>query len=112
MNNSEIISLVRNNLVHQQLWTDVDQHELVADQLYVFSGLPPNKLSNDDELLCKEWVIPVELSQYRPGLLTLEVLQSIFDKIKCKRLTLGITNDDGTVVYYFVYKGLHKPKQN
>ncbi|CAR21541.1 Sen15p [Lachancea thermotolerans CBS 6340] len=112
MDNQHIIKLVRNNLVHQQLWDDVEEAKLEDTDAWVLRGLPPHKLSNDDPQLDHEWILPIELSQYKPGKLTLELMDKIFSELKCRRVTLGIVNDDGTVVYYFIYKGLHKPKRN
>lgn len=115
LNNTNLTSLVRKNLVHYQLWTSVVE-SVVADTA-VLCGLPPNKLSNDDEQLTEEYVLPVELSQYnsdRHGL-TLHALDEVFNGIQdptVKRITLAIVSDDGTVVYYFVYRGLYRPKRN
>lgn len=112
MHNNHIVKLVRNNLVHQQLWNDVQEIKLSEIDLWVMRGMPPHKLSNDDPSLEAEYILPVELSQYNPGELTLKIMSQIFAELGCKRITLGIANDDGTVVYYFIYKGLHKPKKN
>lgn len=116
----EIVTLVKNNLAHYQLWTDVK----VSDQainwrghtLRLITGRPSQKLSHDDEdEIATEYVLPVEMSQYKDGYVTLECLDKVFDQLcplRAKRVTLAIVNDDGTVVFYFIYKGLHKPKRN
>ncbi|CEP62791.1 Sen15p LALA0_S06e03928g [Lachancea lanzarotensis] len=115
MNNSLVFELVTSNLTHQQLWDAVKAHKLsnsVNSDIWVVNGCPPHKLSNDDVELTNEWILPVELQQYDRGSLTLELADQIFAELRCRRIILGIVNDDGTVVYYFMYKGLHKPKKN
>lgn len=117
-----IVTLVRNNLLHYQLWNEVhvsDETLLWKDRkIKLISGKPPSKLSNDDEnegVINTEYVLPVEMSQYKVGYLTLECLDTVFNMLcdpAAKRLTLAIVNSDGTVVFYFVYKGIHKPKRN
>ncbi|CCE90847.1 Sen15p TDEL_0B07180 [Torulaspora delbrueckii] len=115
-----IVTLVRNNLAHYQLWADVvisDRTMAWRDQtLCLITGRPTQKLSHDDEdEIATEYVLPVEMSQYKGGYVTLECLDKVFDQLcptTAKRLTLAIVNDDGTVAFYFVYKGLHKPKRN
>ncbi|SCU85722.1 LADA_0D09230g1_1 [Lachancea dasiensis] len=113
MNNSSILDLVKTNLAQQQLWDSVEILKLdVPGECWVVSGMPPHKLSNDDKELEREWILPVDLQQYRSGNLTLEIADGVFTTLGCRRIVLGIANDDGTVVYYFMYKGLHKPKKN
>lgn len=115
-----IVRLVRDNLAYCQLWTDVsvgDQALAWRDQtLRLISGRPTQKLSHDDdEEIHSEHVLPVEMSQYKKGYLTLECLDEIFSRLcpaSARRLTLAIVSDDGTVAFYYVYKGLHKPKRN
>lgn len=121
-NDESIVTLVRNNLLHSQLWNEVhvsDKSVLWKDRtIKLISGKPPTQLSNDDEnegVINTEYVLPVEMSQYKDGYLTLECLDSVFNLLcspTAKRLTLGIVNSDGTVVFYFVYKGIRKPKRN
>ncbi|SCU83115.1 LAME_0C04016g1_1 [Lachancea meyersii CBS 8951] len=112
MDNSELVELVKTNLSHQQLWDSVRSFKLSNSDTWMVNGLPPHKLSNDDEELETEWILPVELQQYNSGNMTLEMADQFFAELKCRRIILGIVNDDGTVVYYFMYKGLHKPKKN
>lgn len=114
------MDLVRDNLSHYQLWTDVvisDRAMPWRDQtLRLVTGKPTQKLSHDDqEEIATEYVLAVEMSQYKAGYLTLECLDEVFVRLcppAAKRLTLAIVNDDGTVAFYFVYRGLHKPKRN
>ncbi|SCU79521.1 LAFA_0B03686g1_1 [Lachancea sp. 'fantastica'] len=112
MDNSLVFELVTTNLAHQQLWDAVQAKKLSNLDIWVVNGVPPHKLSNDDLELGNEWFLPLELQQYSRGSLTLELADQIFAELKCRRIILGIVNDDGTVVYYFMYKGLHKPKKN
>ncbi|CCD23707.1 Sen15p NDAI_0C00460 [Naumovozyma dairenensis CBS 421] len=118
-NRSEIEELVRNNLLQFHLWTEVtvatETLSWKESNIRLLTGRPPHKLSNDDEDVMTEYVLPVEMSQYKTSYLTLEFLDKIFDNLcpeNTKRLTLAIINDDGTTVFYFVYKGIHKPKKN
>lgn len=117
-----IVTLVRNNLLHYQLWNDVhvrDQKLLWKGRTFqVITGRPSHKLSNDGDYeddIHLEYVLPVEMSDYKNSDFTLECLDEVFTKLcdtECKRLTLAIVNNDGTVVFYFIYKGIHKPKRN
>lgn len=114
--------LVWNNLAYCQLWDELQaRNETVIWQnhtLRIMQGRPPHKLSNDVEsgnFSGLEYVLPIEMSQYETGFVTFQCLDHIFDKLcpaDAKRLTLAIVNSDGTVMFYFVYKGIHKPKRN
>ncbi|CAG59171.1 uncharacterized protein GVI51_F06017 [Nakaseomyces glabratus] len=125
---SNLTERVRDNLLHFHLWTEVEE---VPKQLNwkddriinILVGRPPHKLSNDDDeeqegdckRAKKEYILPVEMSMYKEGYLTLELLDKIFDDLcaaSTQRLLLGIVNDDGTVLYYFAHKGIYKPKKN
>lgn len=116
--------LVWNNLAYAQLWEELksidEQAEWMGHKLQVIEGKPPHKLSNDEgnEGINEngvEYVIPMEMSQYKAGILTFQCLDLIFDRLcpsNAKRLTLALASSDGTVMFYFVYKGIHKPKRN
>ncbi|AET38910.1 Sen15p Ecym_3424 [Eremothecium cymbalariae DBVPG len=109
----ELVPLVKNNLVHYQMWKDV--HALTLSLGQIICGQPPQKLSNDDSEITTEYVFPVPLKQYDSGSLTLENLDHLFDELQdkgCSRIVLAIVSDDGAVVYYTIYRGLHKPKKN
>ena len=118
--NGGIIGLVRDNLAYCQFWADLCVCERTLawrDQtLRLISGRPSQKLSHDDEEEIEtEYVLPVEMSQYRKGYVTLECLDKVFGQLcpaTARRLTLAIVSDDGTVAFYYVYRGLHKPKRN
>ncbi|QLL34204.1 hypothetical protein HG536_0G00610 [Torulaspora globosa] len=115
-----IVRLVRDNLAYCQFWTELcvcDRTLAWRDQtLHLISGRPTQKLSHDgDEEIHTEYVLPVEMSQYKKGYVTLECLDKVFCQMcppSASRLTLAIVSNDGTVAFYYVYKGLHKPKRN
>lgn len=116
-----IEKMVKENLSYFQEWSDVklEEKSLVwrGSNLRVVSGVPPNKLSNDDsgDSIMREYILPVNMTQYKEDFITLECLDLIFDQLcvkDTKRIILGIVNSDGTTIFYFVYKGLHKPKKN
>lgn len=117
--------LVWSNLAYAQLWEQLkardEKVEWQGQTLQIIEGRPPHKLSNDDDNgeVEKEhgieYVLPIEMSQYKAGTLTFQCLDLIFDKLcppDAKRVTLALANSDGTVMFYFVYKGIHKPKRN
>lgn len=104
---------VRDNLVYYHSWQDVVSIPLLEG--FILSGRPAAKLSNDDAEIQTEYIYPIELKQYNKGSLTLRMLDELFETLKdfaSKRILLGIVSDDGTIVYYTVYKGLQKPKKN
>ncbi|GCF01010.1 tRNA splicing endonuclease subunit [Zygosaccharomyces mellis] len=116
--------LIWNNLAYAQLWEQLkardEQVEWQGQTLRIIEGKPPHKLSNDDygedeQDQGKEYVLPIEMSQYKAGKLTFKCLDLIFDRMcppGARRITLALANSDGTVMFYFVYKGIHKPKRN
>lgn len=120
-------NMVLTNLEHFHLWNDIQKEKKTLNwrksQLKLLSGLPPHPLSNDNhdsdadsnENILREYILPVNMTQYKEEFITLECLDLIFDKLcpaKVKRIILAIVNTDGTTVFYFVYKGIHKPKKN
>lgn len=116
---SVIESLVKDNLSYFQYWTDVQLEDKIlpwkGTDLRLVSGIPPNKLSNDDPEIQKEYILPVNMTQHKEEFITLECLDLVFEKLcdkDTKRIILGIVNSDGTIVYYFIYNGIHKPKKN
>lgn len=106
-----LVDQVVTNLVHYNLWTSVEKH---GENLNVLSGVPPARLAEHDSPNQREWVVPRLMEQKH---LTLEEIEAWFAQIeglgsRPKRLTIGLVNDDGTVVYYFVHDGVVKPRQN
>ncbi|AGO11900.1 AaceriADR135Wp [[Ashbya] aceris (nom. inval.)] len=108
----DLTALVRNNLVHYQQWSGVEVVPLGDRE--ALCGRPAQKLSNDDDEIGVEYVLPLQLSQYRSSGVTLEALDKVFNQLpaSCKRVVLAISSDDGTVVYYTVYQGLRRPRKN
>ncbi|CCK71454.1 Sen15p KNAG_0H00380 [Huiozyma naganishii CBS 8797] len=114
--------LVEKSLIHLQLWKDV----VVEDKLVVWKGVPvrlltgcpPHVLSHDEKPadgIGREYILPVNMTQYKEEQVTLAFLDIVFSELcakDTKRIILAIVNTDGTVVFYFVYNGVHKPKRN
>lgn len=111
---NRLCDLVFVDLVHHHLWTETELVKL--GDFSIVCGRPSQQLSNDDEAHSdsKEFVYPILMSQYASSRFSMSHLDHIFSHLPqdAKRLTLGIVNDDGTIVYYFIYKGLRKPKKN
>lgn len=103
---------VKTNLIHYNLWSIVTTHSIGEHTLV--SGKPPKKLNihDDDEQI--EWIVPIEYNHD----ITVKQINSWFESIeelstvRPKRVTVGVINDDGTVVYYFIHDGVVKPRQN
>lgn len=113
---------VRTNLVHFQNWSDVricdDELQWRGRTIKLLSGVPQTPLANGnvdpDGNPIREYLLPVNLAQYKSDFITIECLDLIFDTLcepDTKRIILSIVNDDGTIVFYFLYKGVHKPKK-
>lgn len=86
------------------------------DKTEILSGYPPHKLSSVDENHLLEWVIPLVANSQAE--LSVKTINGWFKQIlllsgsRPKRVTVGLVNDDSTVVYYFIHDGLIKPVQN
>lgn len=110
-NDMPLIEQVKTNLVHYNHWTSI----IVHDRLNVLSGVPPLKLDFDDHDEMREWVIPKSMNDKQ---LQLTEIESWFARIaeeatlRPKRVTIGLVNDDGTIVYYFIHDGIVEPRQN
>lgn len=116
---SLVIEQVKTNLEYYVLWQSVESHEILLDNnvgLTIISGYPPQKLHNNDEPHLKEWVIPQTISSQKE--LQLSEINQWFKSVerlagtRPKRVTIGLLNNDSTVVYYFIHDGIAKPKQN
>ncbi|ABN67814.2 predicted protein [Scheffersomyces stipitis CBS 6054] len=106
---------VHTNLVHYNLWTGVRLHDVDGDVTFV-SGIPPSKLSSSDSKNQKEWVVPRSLIQ-NSSISVSEIANwfsaiARLDQQRPRRVTIGIVNDDGTIVYYFIHDGVVEPRQN
>ncbi|CAH2351458.1 tRNA-splicing endonuclease subunit Sen15p [[Candida] railenensis] len=105
-----LIKKVKENLIHYNLWKSVQEHDSK-----VLSGFPPSKLIIDDEDNQEEWVVPKLMTDKD---FSIEEIESWFvqiEKISTKRparITIGLVNDDATIVYYFIHDGIVKPRQN
>ena len=128
-------SMVRTNLVQFQLWLNVSIEDRWLDwqgsKIRLLKGIPPHNLSNDKEnsndenteLMSDdkiwhrkpEFILPLSITQYRNEYITIECLELIFTKLcyqNTERIILALISDDGTIMFYFMYKGIHKPKNN
>lgn len=82
----------------------------------ILCGYPPRKLSSVDEDHLQEWVIPILVSLQES--LSVKQINHWFSQIalltgkRPKRVTVGLVNDDSTVVYYFIHDGIVTPVQN
>lgn len=108
----DVASQVASNLVHYNLWHDVNIH--THNGIQVLSGIPPNRLDEHDSESQKEWVVPQSMNLTE---VSMDMIGRWFDLVatfagRPKRLTLAAVNDDSTVVYYFVHDGVVKPRQN
>lgn len=114
---SSLAGEVQTNLVHYNLWTEVKEHGITVNGINtaILSGLPPAKLDSTDAANTREWVIPKLVSLKE---LPLEEINVWFEQLallsgsRPKRVTVGLVNDDATIVYYFVHDGIVKPRKN
>lgn len=111
---------VKNNLVHYNLWSGVDVHEIDnydGSKVLIMSGKPPADFDSENTG-CNEWVIPKVMENRQDMCIEeidnwfVQILKITDDKERPKRVTIGLVNDDATVVYYFIHDGIVKPRQN
>ncbi|CAK7896196.1 tRNA-splicing endonuclease subunit Sen15p [[Candida] anglica] len=104
-----LIEQVQTNLVHYNLWTNVRQRTPE-----ILTGFPPAKLIQDDPESLEEWVIPKLMADKNMPLTEIESWFKSITNIshRPKRITVGLVNDDSTVVYYFIHDGMVKPRKN
>ncbi|CCF57395.1 hypothetical protein KAFR_0C04040 [Kazachstania africana CBS 2517] len=111
--------LVQTNLLHFQKWKNVEVQDRSLSwkdrKIKLLKGSPPQSSSEDnldENGTIEEYILPVSLSQYNEQYLTLECLDEVYKQL-CdpftERLLLAIVNDDGTIVFYYIYKGIHGP---
>ncbi|CUM46718.1 uncharacterized protein AC631_05312 [Debaryomyces fabryi] len=112
---------VETNLVHHNLWSDVKRHEIANyndTKITILRGKPPAKLETGDEDGSTEWVVPKLMTSKNDMNITeidnwfVQISQLSDPKIRPLRITIGLVNDDATVVYYFIHDGIVKPRQN
>lgn len=108
----DLAAQVKTNLVHYNLWHDVHIHDTPG--LKILSGIPPNKLGENDKDNQVEWVVPQTMDSPEVLIDDMELWFEAVSRLceRPKRVTIAIANDDGTIVYYFVHDGAVKPRQN
>ncbi|KAG5355863.1 tRNA-splicing endonuclease subunit SEN15 [Yarrowia sp. B02] len=103
---------IKTNLVHQHLWTDVVIHNTALTDLV--HGTPPKTLHPDDPEIRSEWLVPARSNDDW----TIKQWDECFKAAEgvagkdVDRMLMAIVDNDSTIVYYFVYKGLVKPRKN
>lgn len=118
----QLASIVKSNLTHQHLWTSLSLSKVtLADgsSYTLCTGIPPDQLHPDDVIdksakkLPLEWVLPVTTEQKWSIREWAEVFAGI-EKVQTgvTRVVMACVTVDGTVVYYFVNKGITKPRKN
>lgn len=101
------MSFVGTNLVHQQLWTQVEPFQV--GQYECLRGVPPSKLHPEDKEITPE----VVLVSHTEGKWTVRQWAELFHQLpEAKRVVMAMVTDDSTVVYYIVYRGLQVPRKN
>lgn len=112
---------VKTNLVHHNLWNNVESHEILNyndNNMTILRGKPPAKLEASDADNSTEWVIPKLMGSKNDMKITeidnwfVQISQLSDPRIRPQRITIGLVNDDATVVYYFIHDGIVKPRQN
>ncbi|PFH54923.1 hypothetical protein XA68_11767 [Ophiocordyceps unilateralis] len=120
------------DLEHQHDWIDLKIIDNLDRSRPLIRGLPPKRLylHPDDQLKALaserrtgqnfaskpelEWVLPLHLAEKW----SLASFATVFDSIDkeadgmAKRILLAILHNDSTVVYYFMHRGIVKPRQN
>lgn len=124
----ELAALVQHNLTHHHLWTQLRLEEvnLPDNKTYTLcTGVPPEQLHPDDVIedstkLPREWVLPVNTQQQWSIREWAEVFKGIDERVKAmqsdqpkvNRVVMACATNDGTIVYYFVNRGITKPRKN
>lgn len=124
----ELAALVQHNLTHHHLWTKLSLEEVnLPDNktFTLYTGVPPEQLHPDDVFedpanLPREWVLPVNTQQQWSIREWAEVFEGIDERVKgsdgdgpkVNRVVMACATNDGTIVYYFVNRGITKPRKN
>lgn len=107
---------VKTNLEYYNLWTKVQVIDLPQIGTQVLNGIPPDKLHSEDLESQVEWVVPHDIDPTTA--IPLDTINCWFEGIELvthsrpKRITIGLINDDSTIVFYFIHDGIVKPRQN
>ncbi|KAF5095849.1 hypothetical protein D0Z00_002989 [Geotrichum galactomycetum] len=134
----ELAQIVQHNLTHHHLWTGLRLETLTLPsdpnsprEYTVCTGVPREQLHPDDPPVVpedaprsREWVLPVKTDEKW----SIREWAEIFAAIKAvddgtsnnggssssnlSRVIMASVTNDGTVVYYFVNKGITKPRKN
>ncbi|KAI3406339.2 SEN15 [Candida oxycetoniae] len=161
---TSITDQVKLNLIHYNLWTEVEVHND-----HILKGLPPQKLVSSDDENKQEWIVCKRLLNTKLSVVEInswfKEIQNIINgngsasngtsqrddeeeeeeekdkqedistskdkngteikdgklwknvqrnngENRVDRITIAMINDDGTIVYYFLYDGITKPRQN
>jgi tRNA-splicing endonuclease subunit Sen15, fungi type len=111
---------VADNLSFQHNWKNIEIFQIPGYNsnypIYLCIGVPSEKLHPDDKTIEREIVLVTKLK----GKFTISLWTHVFDELKKhfgleeppRRVTMAMVTDDSTIVYYFVNKGLIKPKKN
>ncbi|QPG77077.1 hypothetical protein FOA43_004476 [Brettanomyces nanus] len=112
------LNKVKTNLTHYCLWLNVSEvrffDKTVNETISVLKGQNP-KADNDSGCANNyDYVLPV----MKDTKLTLQTIDLIFYHLELNegspvdKLVLGIMDFDGTIVYYNIHPGVHKPKNS
>lgn len=106
----DLAKVVQTNLVHYNLWADVEVVQLGA--LVALRGSAPNALPGATTNF--EYVVPVAMASGKTSMAEMDSWFAALGQYATRppRVVLALVNDDGTVVYYFVSDGVSKPRQN
>lgn len=118
---ASIAEETRINLVYYNKWKDARIVEFYQEggkgKLYFLLGKPTSKLDAEDDDDLEEWVIPRGVRE-SGSLKVCEIefwfksISMIMQGVRPKRITIGLVNDDSTIVYYFIHDGITQPRQN
>lgn len=111
----DLAELVRTNLVHHNLWLGVEEWAVGVERTKVLRGCPPRGDSSQAHLEPVEFVLPLSDAQS----LTVGEIDSVFAGVAAAnngtrpaKVIGGIATLDSSVMYYFIWDGLVKPRKN
>lgn len=111
----DLTELVRTNLVHYNLWLEVEELVVGVGRVRVLRGRPPRDDSSQAHLEAVEFVLPLLDTQS----LTVDEIEGVFagtaaanNGARPAKVIGGIATLDSSVMYYFIWDGLVKPRKN